>query len=260
VKLVLATASGSSAELLEARLDFHLASGVDLVVVESGGTLALPERFAHTGAVELVQGPARVAAEELGADWVIESRTDEFWWPRGGTLKQLLEPVSSTYGGVQALPRRFVPVIAPGLIHERMIYRLARQSAERRLVRRAGRGGEDLSPIRGWYPIEVLRLTADGAEHYGEDAVRRGVDEGSLTVDTRLRDALRMIAEGRAPDFGRAGVAEEALFAADLAALRDAELADTRNRLNELELRLAAVEGGLVGDLKRRFRARRRRS
>ena len=171
-----------------------------------------------------------------------------------------LEPVSPTYGSVQALPRRFVPVTAAGPVAERMIYRLAQQSAERRFVRRAGPGGKELSPIRGWYPIEVLRLSADDLGHYDEEALRLGVDQGSLTVDTRLRDALRTIAEGRPPGFERVGVAEEARFATDLAALRDAELADTRKRLNELELRLAAVEAGLVESVKRRLRSRWKRA
>ena len=260
MKLALATRIGNGAELLDAQLDFHLAAGVDVVVVESDGAFALPERFTRAGTVELVRGSPREAAADLGADWVIESRRDEFWWPRGGTLKQLLEPVSPAYGGVQALPRRFVPMTAAGPVAERMIYRLAQQSAERRFVRRAGLGGEELPPIRGWYPIEVLRLSADDLDPYDDEALRLGVDQGSLTVDTRLRDALRTIAEGRSLGFERVGVAEEARFAADLAALRDAELADTRKRLNELELRLAAVETGLVERMKRRLRSRRKRA
>jgi hypothetical protein len=260
MKLALATRIGSGADLFDAQLDFHLAAGVDVIVVESEGAVALPERFTRAGAVELVRGSAREAAAELGADWVIESRPDEFWWPRGGTLKQLLEPVSPSYGSVQALPRRFVPLTAAGPIAERMIYRLAQQSSERRFVRRAGLGGEELSPIRGWYPIEVLRLSADDLGHYDEQALRLGVDQGSLTVDTRLRDALRTIAEGGSPGFERIGVSEQALFATDLAALREAELADTRTRLNELELRLAAVETGLVESVKQRLRSRRRRA
>ena len=32
-------------------------------------------------------------------------------------------------------------------------------------------------------------------------AVERGLDEGSVVIDTRLRDALRRIADGRSPEF-----------------------------------------------------------
>ena len=33
----------------------------------------------------------RLAATELGADWVIHSDADEFWWPRGESLKDVLD-------------------------------------------------------------------------------------------------------------------------------------------------------------------------
>ncbi|MBA3734337.1 MAG: hypothetical protein H0W90_03925 [Actinobacteria bacterium] len=254
MKLALATKLGIGAEPLEAHLAFHLAAGVDVILVESDGALALPERFTRADGVELVRGSATAAAEELGADWVIESRANEFWWPRGGTLKQLLQPVSSSYGSVQALSREFVPADIPGApIAERMIYRRAQPSPELRFVRRGRTDDAETSPVRGWYPIEVFHLSANDDGY--DKAFRRAVDDGSLTLDTRLRAAMRMIAEGRAPDFARGSVAEEARFAADLAALRDAELADTRNRLNALEHRLAAVESGVIESVKRRLRA-----
>ena len=33
----------------------------------------------------------RLAATEFGADWVIHSDADEFWWPRGESLKDVLD-------------------------------------------------------------------------------------------------------------------------------------------------------------------------
>jgi hypothetical protein len=42
MKLALATRIGSCADLFDAQLDFHLAAGVDVIVVESDGAFALP--------------------------------------------------------------------------------------------------------------------------------------------------------------------------------------------------------------------------
>ena len=54
MKLALATRIGNGGELLDAQFDFHLAAGVDVIVVESDGAFALPERFARAASVKLV--------------------------------------------------------------------------------------------------------------------------------------------------------------------------------------------------------------
>ena len=50
---------------------------------------------------------ARLAATEHGADWVIHSDADEFWWPRGDSLKDVLTSIPARYGIVRALLRHF---------------------------------------------------------------------------------------------------------------------------------------------------------
>src|SRR5213078_3157186 len=58
---------------------------------------------------EWVTRMARLAATEFGADWVINTDADEFWWPRGGSLKDVLAAVPDRYGIVHAFWRSFVP-------------------------------------------------------------------------------------------------------------------------------------------------------
>jgi hypothetical protein len=92
--------------------------------------------------------------------------------------------------------------------------------------------------VRGWYPVEIIRDPSDA----------------------RVRGVLAALAEERAPEFPRPSASEEAAYAAELAALREAEVAEARERLDELEARLAAVESGLKETAKRRLRALWRKS
>jgi hypothetical protein len=260
VKLALATRLGAAKDALEAHVDFHFGAGVDVVFIDAPHS-EVPERVSHRAGVHVVEG-ARGAAAESGVDWLIESDANEFWWPRRGTLKELLEFVAPSYGRVQALPREFVPVIEKlEPFSERIIHRLAHGRPEFRYVRRARADGR-LDAVRGWFPIEVLRFPVNDEPGggYDEDALRRGVEAGVLSVDTRARDALRALADGRSPDFARSDVAEEARFAAELAALGEADIAQARYRIDELEARLAAIEASFTEVVKRTLRGLRRRS
>jgi hypothetical protein len=90
-------------DIVEQHLAFHFAAGVDHVIVtdhvSTDGTRDVLERHAREGHVTVLREPegpfrqrewvtrmARLAVAEHGADWVVNSDVDEFWWPRGGTL------------------------------------------------------------------------------------------------------------------------------------------------------------------------------
>ena len=129
---------------------------------------------------EWVTRMARLAATEHGADWVINGDVDEFWWPRGGSLPDVLGSIPRRYGLVQSFVRHFVPVPDDGRsFEERMTLRLASQAPIndprspwrpfRKVVHRAhpdaevvegshSVGGTGLVPMRGWYPLEVLHF------------------------------------------------------------------------------------------------------
>ena len=84
-----------------------------------------------------------------------------------------------------------------------------------------------------------------------DDELRRGLESGVLVTDTRLRDALRVL-DGRqtweAPDlrsplvFPPPSVSEEAEYAAEAAALGEAQLVRVRRRLDLIEGRVATLE------------------
>ncbi len=184
-------------DIVEQHLAFHLASGVDLVIVtdhaSTDGTQDVLARHEAEGRVRVLREPdgpfrqrewltrmARLAATEHGADWVISSDVDELWWPRGGDLPAVLGTIPLRYGIVQSFVRHFVPVVDDGSPWwERMTLRLSAQAPIndprspwrpfRKLVHRAdpeavitegshGVLGTSLQTLRGWYPLEVLHF------------------------------------------------------------------------------------------------------
>jgi hypothetical protein len=150
--------------------------------------------------------------------------------------------------------------------------------------------GSGFVPLRGWYPIEFLHFPIRSFEQcerkyrnlwsaLGDnrnsyyDEVRRALEEGkfrefydslviddagleqgltdgSLVVDTRLRDVLRGLRSAQNGSFTVDGVAfprptvvDEAAYAVDVAALGEADVVRVQRRLDQLEQRVAAVEG-----------------
>ena len=194
MKLVMTLLARDEADIVDAQIAFHLHAGVDFVVATDNrsddGTTEILERYVREGVLELIREPgddlrqsewvtrmARLAATELAADWILNADADEFWHARGTTLKELLATVPSRFGAVRGAWRNFVP--RPDdeqLFAERMTARLCTpsfhphplsthfKSAHRaRADVRIGRGNhealaDDLVPLRGWYPIEILHF------------------------------------------------------------------------------------------------------
>lgn len=214
-------------------LDFHRAAGVDAFVDSAG---------------------------EADADWLIECQPNEFWWPRGSSLKDILEAVPANYGEVDAVVRHFVPIAHERSL-ERMTYRLSPNAAfnaasswrpERKRIRRQARSVR--RPLRGWYPVEVLRFHVDPGGGLDEEAIEQAVADGVLIHDPRVRDALQRLAAGEGLTFPRPTVLEDALFAVDVAILGEADVIRVREQFDALEQRLAAVESTTPIRLERRLR------
>jgi hypothetical protein len=271
MKVVMTLLVRDEADIIDDHVAFHLATGVDFIIAadngSTDGTTEILETYARDGhlhridvpdpfsQIEVVTQMARLAATRFGADWVINSDADEFWWPRTGTLKNLLSLVPPRFGSVRGMWRNFVPrPNGSGSFAERMTIRSQRPipgihplNTHFKTVHRAsaevevGGGNHDvrgrgLTPVFGWYPIDVLHFPIRSLEQFERKFVRwwqitsvdgeasnpyynvvrdahregriaelyepfvvddeqlaRGLADGTLVEDTRLRDALRSL-------------------------------------------------------------------
>ena len=219
----------NEADIVDAQLAFHLNAGVDFVIATDNcsddGTTQILERYERAGRLHLIhelgddmrQGTwvtrmARLAATEFGADWVINSDADEFWWPRGGTLKDVLETIPSRFGVVRGCCRHFLPrPMDDRDFAERMTVRLCVPASpgdkktifhvHQKVAHRANptveiEGGNHnadapgLEPLRAWHPIEVLHF----APVAGTGATQ---SRGWLVAQSELRAAGTSAAAAR---------------------------------------------------------------
>lgn len=350
MRLVVTLLARDEADVVDAQIAFHLNAGADFVIatdnLSEDGTTEILERYQSAGYLHLLREPgrdlrqaqwvtrmARMAATEFDADWVVNTDPDEFWWPRGGSLKEVLAGIPERYGVVRALVRNFPP--RPGddaFFAERMTVRLSAHapindpaSQYRPTLKVAHRAHPDIvvergnhslgssffPPVRGWCPFEVFhfpirsqaqyarkasqqvaafaknpRGVGTGYHHFAhkaeqagrldevyaslildDEAVREGIEQGSLTDDTRLRNALRELSPGgpggpftlpreRAVplELPRPTVVEEAAHAVDVAVLEEANVVRLQRRLDRLELRIAGIEERLPVRVARKVR------
>lgn len=104
MKLVMTLLVRDEQDILRENLEFHLAHGVDEIVLMDNrsvdGTADIAREYERAGCLHYLFQPrddysqgrwvtqmARRAVDELRADWVINNDADEFWWPHEGSLK-----------------------------------------------------------------------------------------------------------------------------------------------------------------------------
>ena len=194
--LVMTLLARDEIDVVDAWLSYHLNAGVDVVIATDNrsedGTTEVLEEYARSGQVHLIREPgedlrqdewvtrmARLAATEFGADWVINSDADEFWWPRGASLAEVLAAVPARYGTVGAFLRVFCPRPGEERFAERMTVRFSALAPIndpaslykpiRKIIHRGHpeirltRGNHALvdspfAPLRGWFPVECLHF------------------------------------------------------------------------------------------------------
>jgi Glycosyl transferase family 2 len=144
MKLVMTLLVRDADDLIRSNLDFHLHAGVDHFIVmdnlSTDGTREILREYEAEGAVTYLHQPddtfaqarwvtamARRAHAE-GADWVINNDQDEFWYPTGGDLKDVLSRVPAEYDAVATERSHFVPrrLAADAFFAEAMTVRFRR--------------------------------------------------------------------------------------------------------------------------------------
>lgn len=240
MKLVMTLLVRDEADIVDAQIAFHLDAGVDFVVATDNrsqdDTTAILERYAREGHLHLIREPgedlrqtewvtrmARIAATEFDADWILNTDADEFWWPRGGSFRDVFAAVPERFGAVRGAWRNFVPRPDDDrFFAERMTARLCVpsfhphplsihfKSAHRAVPDvRVGRGnheafGPGLVALRGWYPIEILHFPVRSLAHCMQKyvtqfvALERNAEKG---IPGHMADAYRAYRAGELEAF-----------------------------------------------------------
>jgi hypothetical protein len=220
VRIVTTLVVRDEVDIVDAQIAYHLNAGVDFVIATDhesrDGTTEILEMYAREGYVRRIpeSGPvredqwrtrmARLAATEHGADWVINTDADQFWWPRCGALKEVLAAVPERFGVVGGMIRHFVPRPDDALpFFERMTVRVSPPAALNdptspwrpgtAVAHRAEPGvivfhagysvvGKGLLPVPGWYPFDILHFPYRSVAQWLEKTTRRAHGDKPLGI------------------------------------------------------------------------------
>lgn len=208
------------ADIVGAQIGYHLNAGVDFVIATDhdsrDGTAEILDEYERAGFLRRIaeSGPmyedawrtrmARLAATEHGADWVINTDADEFWWPRRGTLKEMLTAVPSRFGAVGSMNRHFLPAEDDGRpFYERMVVRIsppvalndpsspwrpggkvAHRADADVVVFHAGYAvaADGLVAVPDWYPLDNFHFPYRSVDQWVRKTTRRAFGDKSLAT------------------------------------------------------------------------------
>lgn len=177
MKLVMTLLVRDEEDILAANLAFHAHQGVDFFIITDNNSVdATPEiarRYQAAGKAHVlhetgddysqarwVTRMARLAAADFGADWIINSDADEFWWPKSGTLHEVFAALPEAVNALEAKRVNFPP--AAGREEPEMVF--WRRMRTREVVSRnphglplppklAHRGRADVSVLQGNHAV-----------------------------------------------------------------------------------------------------------
>jgi hypothetical protein len=97
--------------------------------------------------------------------------------------------------------------------------------------------------MKGYGALQAGRIDEQYESLVVDDAaLDRGLADGTLVTDTRLRDALRAVRGGRRPTFEQPSAADEVAYAVEAAVLDEAYVVRAQRDLDALEERLESLE------------------
>jgi len=240
MKLVMTLLARNEEDVIEENLLYHLNRGVDFVVATDNAsddsTRDILAEYERQGVLHLIDEPthsydqgrwvtrmARLAATDFGADWIINNDADEFFWPNGGDLREVLEEIPAQFG-VLTVPRtNFLPRPESeegGSFVDRMMVRERHSfnaTGEKPLVPKAvhrahpevsiENGGHRLTapglePLNGWYPMETFHFPVRTYAQW-EMKIRISYEARSsanLNVYSGLRAGVALLESGRLHD------------------------------------------------------------
>jgi len=126
MKLIMTLLIRDEIDIISSNIEFHLNNGVDFVIATDNrsvdGTTDILRDYERRGVLHYIYEAqdnyaqhrwvtrmARLAATQFGADWVINSDADEFWWPEHHDLKQILHSMPPHRDAVGAERLNFPP-------------------------------------------------------------------------------------------------------------------------------------------------------
>jgi hypothetical protein len=290
--LVMTLLARDEADVVESWLSFHLNAGADFVVATDNrsedGTTEVLERYEREGHLHLIRENgedlrqnewvtrmARLAATDFGADWVINSDADEFWWPRGPSLSHVLDAIPPRYGTVGAFLRTFAPrADSDEPFFERLTVRFSAlapindpASLFKPIRKVIHRGHPEISltrgnhavldspfaPLRGWFPVEVLHFPLRSLAQCEHKARLQGnswkhIDRTPTAYHAQMFDALE---GGRIAEYYEAQLVTDDEVERGVAAGRlvvDTRLRDALRRIAAGETRLEFPTPSLVDE------------
>jgi Glycosyl transferase family 2 len=203
MKLVMTLLVRNEVDVIEANLEYHLAQGVDFVIVtdhgSEDGTSEILREYERMGVAQIIRDEeeghhqsnrvthmAEIARMGQGADWVIHNDADEFWWPLVGDLRDVFSSLPPQFGQIEARRRNFRPrADGEGPFYSRLVYREASSLKESKVAHRPhpevvvapgnhSIRGVDLSAVPAGEVLEIFHFPMRSYEQFERKVVQIG--------------------------------------------------------------------------------------